>query len=145
MISMVIGCELCYESIDSLKCYDCAFIQNCRNCSNCWFCYDCIGSKDCFGSVNLRSKQHCWFNEQLTKEEYQKRLTDFQSGSYSSLEEMKRKFVEFRKSQIHKSSYNTNVENVIGDRVTNSKNVYMGYDCDTFGRLCVCCWCRAWE
>jgi hypothetical protein len=62
--------EYCYECINITKCSNCAWSQDCSDCVNVYFSSDCRGCTDCFGCVGLRSKSNCWFNEQLTKEEY---------------------------------------------------------------------------
>lgn len=74
---MVEKCELLYESVNCTKCSRSAYLQNCSDCSNSYFLKDCRGCSDCFGCYGLRGKSNFWFNEQLTKEEYQKRLSEF--------------------------------------------------------------------
>lgn len=41
-------------------------------CSNMTYCENCQNSRDCFGSVGLKSKQYCVFNKQYTRDEYEK-------------------------------------------------------------------------
>src|SRR3989344_1450804 len=61
----------------SSNCIDSDFIFDCRNCQN------------CFGCVNLRNKNYCWFNEQLSKEEYQKKRQAVDLGSIRTTKEYK--------------------------------------------------------
>lgn len=68
--------DLCYELIDSHKCYHCRFSQKLDSCADCHFCFDLGGCTNCFGCTGLRHKQNCWFNEQLSPEEYQARLNE---------------------------------------------------------------------
>jgi len=70
--------ELCYESIDCVRSSSCRWSQDCYDCVSVDFCIDCRGCTNCFGCVNLRNKNHYWFNEPLSKDEYEKRLRDFQ-------------------------------------------------------------------
>ena len=70
--SAILECENCYDSRNSFRNYnvvgsvnsmsniDSVFLQECDNCTN------------CFGSANLRNRQYVFFNEQMSKEEYQK-------------------------------------------------------------------------
>lgn len=69
--------ELCYESIDCVRSSSCRWSQDCYDCVAVDFCIDCRGCTNCFGCVNLRNKKHHWFNEPLTKEEYEKRFRGF--------------------------------------------------------------------
>lgn len=69
--------ELCYESIDCVRSSSCRWSQDCYDCVAVDFCIDCRGCTNCFGCVNLRNKKYHWFNEPLTKDEYEKRLRDF--------------------------------------------------------------------
>ena len=66
-----IGVENTTESID------CAFLRNCRNCQN------------CFGSANLKNKKFVFFNEQLTKNEYETRIANYDLGSYAGYKKAK--------------------------------------------------------
>ncbi len=92
------------------SCFDCIFLIDCHSCSNC-FC--CIG---------LRNKSYCVFNQQYTKEEYKKIISEYNLGSYSSLQIIKEKFKEFtlkfpfRYARIFKSLDCT------GDDIQNAKN-----------------------
>ena len=74
---MVEKCELLYESVNCTKCSSSAYLQNCSDCLASYFLKDCRGCTNCFGCYGLRGKSNFWFNEQLTKEEYQKRLSEF--------------------------------------------------------------------
>jgi len=71
----------------SAGCLDSDFVFDCRNCQN------------CFGCVNLRNKNYCWFNEQLTKEEYKKRRASVELGSIKTAKEYKQKFWNFVKEK----------------------------------------------
>ena len=66
--------ELLFECTDCYDCYNCKEARHCFNCHDCDFVYDCIGCNNCFGSVGLRQQKHCFFNEQLSPEEYQAKV-----------------------------------------------------------------------
>jgi len=65
--------ELVYEScrcgIDFYRCLFC--FTSYSVCSDLYYCMLCVSSKDCFGCVGVRNKQHCIFNKQYTKAEYE--------------------------------------------------------------------------
>ena len=71
------NCELSYECVDCDTCYNSNFCQDCMNCRNIKFSYDLRRCNDCFGCCTIRDKQYCIFNEQLTKEEYEKKMKTF--------------------------------------------------------------------
>ncbi len=64
--------ERVYEQVDSVVCYDCAFLNNCNNCTNCYYSADMRNCSDCFGCVGLSKKKYCILNNQLTKDQYEK-------------------------------------------------------------------------
>ncbi len=121
-------CELCYECSDIEGCYNCNFSQNLRNCKDCTMCYDCIGCKDCFGCVNLRQKQYCFFNEQLTKEEYRKRVSEYNLKSPESFKLAQEKFNAVQLQNARRFGWLTNSENCFGDNLISSKNCFMCFD-----------------
>lgn len=70
--------ELCYESVDSYKAFNCEFIEYCDNIRDSAYCYNCSGN-DLFGCVNLKNKSFCIFNRQLTEPEYKEQIKKFKS------------------------------------------------------------------
>jgi hypothetical protein len=114
--------ERCYESINIQQSAGVIWGQNIVSCVDCIFAYNCSGLTNCFGSVNLRNKSNCWFNEQLTHEEYIARLKEVM-GSYSKMEEMKKKFFEFKKSFPHRENNNIKTVGSTGDYLFECKNV----------------------
>jgi len=75
-ISLSAKLELCYESIQCDNSNKLFFSKSCDNCVSSYFLYECKNCIDCFGCSNLRNKQHCLFNEQLSKEEYENRVRE---------------------------------------------------------------------
>ena len=72
-ISFVYDCEQggVYQAIDSIFCFNSAFLVNCSNCSDSYYLVECYHAKNCFGCMGLRNKEYCIFNTQYTKEEYE--------------------------------------------------------------------------
>lgn len=120
-------CELCYECTKVTGAYHCFWCFNCQNISDCFFCEDLIGCKNCFGCIGLRQKEYCLFNEQMTKEVYEKFIQDFKF-SYKGIEFAQNKLAELRLKVPHKHLNNTNVENCLGDYLTNCKNCVHCFD-----------------
>src|SRR3989339_1064007 len=119
--------ELCYECIDSTNCYNCKYLQNCDNCRDCYFLKNCIGCKDCFGSVNLRNKEFYFFNEKLTKEEYQKRLLE-NLNSYTKIQKLKAEFQKFILKFPNKAMEGVQNEDVFGNYLVECKNANYCFD-----------------
>lgn len=122
-------CELCYECINCENCYSLKYSEDCNNSSDSWFLKACIGCQNCFGSVNLRNKQYYFFNEKLSKEEYEKKMASLDL-SRSGLEKLK---AEFRKHVLkypHKSMHGVQNESCSGDYISNSKNCRDCFDLD---------------
>ena len=110
-----------YESVSVHKSADISWGQNLSNCINCQFVLNCSGCQNCFGCVNLLYKSYYFFNEQLDKDEWRRRVFEI-SGSYIKTEEMKRKFLDFSLKFPRRSSNNLKVANCVGDYIFESKN-----------------------
>jgi hypothetical protein len=101
-----------------------------EGCVNSYFLFDCKNCSDCVGCANLRNKQHCIFNEQYSKEEYDKKIKEMNLGSHRTLLDLKKKFDEMRLSAIHRYATLVNTQNVIGDNVFNSRDCDQCFDLD---------------
>ncbi len=120
--------ERCYECTDCFECYGLAFSQECNNCTNSWFLLNCRNCQDCFGCVNLRNKSYCIFNQQYTKEEYQKVISGYNLSSAKFVEEMRSKFNEFKKNFIVPAIVTHHSSNVSGNWIENSKEVLKSFN-----------------
>jgi hypothetical protein len=120
--------QLCYECTDCKKCYHCQYGYNLETCTDCVFCRDCIGCSDCFGCVGQRNKTYCFFNEQLSQEEYKARLAQWNLASYSVREEARKKVYEFQLGFPRRQLDVKGSENVVGDHIHFSQNIHHGYD-----------------
>ena len=95
---------------------------------NSFFLKHCKNLQDCIGCVNLRNKNHCIFNVQYIKEEYEKKKKDLDFGSYKKLCKFENSYNEFtfnfpkRYASIIKSTECT------GDNIMNSKNAKQCFD-----------------
>ncbi|MBI4836422.1 MAG: hypothetical protein HY817_04145 [Candidatus Abawacabacteria bacterium] len=123
-------CELCFACINCSNCYHLFYSHFCQNCSDSYFLLDCIGCKNCFGCANLKQKEYCWFNEQLTKEEFEMRSAKLEMGSFKAVEEMHQKVLEFWRSQPKRAYRGNMSENVTGDNINNCTNSFANFDCN---------------
>lgn len=120
--------ELAYYNFDIEKCYRAFFCVGCKGSNDIYFSKNCIGCQNCFGCSNLRNKSHYIFNEPCSKEEYAKKIAEFDLGSWKSIAELKAKAHEFWMTFPQKyirGFYNTG--NVTGDYIYHSKNTQFGF------------------
>lgn len=120
--------ELCYECLDIDHCYNCRYSQDLKNCSDCFFCYDCIGCKNCFGCSGLRQKEFYFFNEQLPREEYEKRVKVFDFKNREAVLEMQKRLEELKQKTPHRFAHIIQSENCTGEFVIRSKNCFGCFD-----------------
>jgi hypothetical protein len=123
-----LSCELCYECVSCKGCYSLAFAQNCMNCSDGAFLFDCLGCKNCFGCTGLRQKEYCFFNEQLTKEEYAKRVAAVGCSSASTVTHMREKLSALALRLPRRCYSGQQNENITGNVLLNCRNVRECFD-----------------
>jgi len=70
-----------YNVIFSSRIFNCRFVQSSFDCLNSAFLFDCRNCENCFGATNRRNVKYVWFNEHLTKEEWEKRYKEVDFGS----------------------------------------------------------------
>jgi len=113
---------LCYECDDCYNCYNLLWSRDCNSCSDSAFLLDCTGCKNCLFCVNLNQKQYCVFNEQLTKEEYEKEKKKYLDGSSLTVNKNLKEFEKFALKYPRKYAHSVNAENCTGDYIRQSKN-----------------------
>jgi hypothetical protein len=114
--------NICYENSLCDKVYKCFFSEFSNGCVDSAFLFDCRNCNDCFMCTNLRHKSYCFENEQLSKEEYQRRIKEVNLGNRDEVNKLKSKFKEFKKKAINRANHNEKNVNCTGDYNTNSKN-----------------------
>jgi len=119
--------ERCYENVNTVKSNGIVFAKNTFDSMDSIFTLNCRNINNCFGCVNLYNKSHCWFNEQLSTEEYQNKIKEIR-GSYKKMEEMKKRFEEFSKSLPRKENNNLKTANSVGDYLFECKNVSNSFE-----------------
>jgi hypothetical protein len=156
-----IDSSYCFKSELLYDCTDCNSSYNCRssflshNCTDSYFLYDCRSCTDCFGCVGLRHKQYFLFNEQLSKEEYHRRIKEFDLQNPEHITEIKKRVEELRLKHPHRDSIQDKTENCTGNYIFESKNchdcyqVYRSEDCmyisDAEVKDCIDCYHPGWS
>lgn len=121
-------CEFCFDSINITNCSNCAWLQDCADCVNVYLSSDCRGCTDCFGCVGLRNKQYHWFNKNIGKEEYRKRLADSQL-SRTFLKEAAKQFTGLRLSLPVKYFHGVQAQESSGDYIENTQRARLAFNC----------------
>lgn len=130
--------ELCYDCVTCEQCYGCFYCQDCVNSRDLILCYDVQGSSDCIGCVGLRGKQYCVFNEQLSKEAYERFRASIDFCNQTQMAGVRAKFEQLKTDTPHRFSVQVNAEQCSGNYIYHSKNVHDSYDvqrCEDGGYL----------
>ncbi len=122
--------EKCFDCIDCYNCNNLKYSKNCNGCIDSYFLKNCRNCQNCFGCVNLRNKNYCIFNEQYTKEEYLKKISDFDLSNSDSVKDIKKIFDDFsyKFPNLYMESYHSN--NVSGNWINNSNNTKNSFTCN---------------
>ncbi len=121
--------ELCFDSINVKNCFNGKYLLNCKNVHDSSFLYDCRDCHDCLFCFNLRNKQYCFANQQLTKEEFEKKKAEWDFTSIDVYEHAKKYFEKMMtETAWHRAVEIDRCENTTGCYVRDSKdceNCYM--------------------
>lgn len=105
----------CKFAIESANCLDSSFIYDCRNCTSCFLC------------ANLRNKQYCFMNEQMTKETYEAKVRALDLGNRAILQDMHTRFLRLREQGVVRATNNVNAENCVGDDLIDCRDCFESY------------------
>ena len=119
--------ELCYESVNVKESANITWGQNVSGCVDSHFILNGSGLTNCLGCVNLRNKSNCFLNEQLSHDEYQKKVNEIK-GSYEKTEKFKKRFEEFSKTLPRKENNNIQTVNSTGDYLNECRNVQNSFE-----------------
>lgn len=122
--------QVSYELSTSRDCYNCNYSNLLFDCADCYFGFDLRGCKNCFMCWNLRHKEYCIENRQYSKEEYQKKLEEFNLGSYKNVAKYRMQFLDMIKNKAIHHNIIENSENCSGNHIFRSKNCHESFDID---------------
>jgi len=115
-------CELTYESDDCYNSYRLLYSKGCHDCSTSYFLTECRGCTDCIGCVNLANKSNYIFNIPYSKEDYENIKKELNLNTYSGVENLREKYMEFLLSQPRKFAEVLKTINSTGNYMKNTKN-----------------------
>ncbi|MGC9603304.1 MAG: hypothetical protein ABSF47_02440 [Minisyncoccia bacterium] len=112
--------ERCYEGVNINKSNSVIYGQDVFDSMDSMFLLNCVGVQHCFGCVNLRHKSYHFFNEPLSKDEWEKRVGEIR-GSHQKTKEARRRFEVFALTMPRKENNNMKSVNCSGDYIFESK------------------------
>lgn len=121
--------ELLYQCTDCYECYNLHYGKNCIQCKESRFLYDCIGCLQCFGCVGLRNKEYHYFNQPLSKEEYEKKVAEHNLHTFPGVQRTMQQWATYLKEYPRIFAWIKNCENVTGNNVRGSRNCKYCFDC----------------
>ncbi len=113
-----------HESVWCNWCTNWEKLFDCHNCTECMYCFDCRDCSDCFLCSNLRNKSFHFMNEQLSKEKYIEKVSEYLAKPRKVILQ---DFDNLRMKSIHLYLHWISNENCYWDYITNCKdsaNVY---------------------
>ena len=119
LVSESDGCNNC---INCNKSSGLGFCENVVNSFDCNFCFDMRGCSNCFLCTSKRQSQYYYENTKMEKDDYFNTIKNINTGSYSSLMDLKKKYKDIKIKSIHKYAEMQNNVNCTGDMITNSKD-----------------------
>lgn len=120
--------ERLYEIIDSRTSYECQYGIFLRDCSSCYYCYDCRGCNNCFMSSNLRNKSYVFRNQQYTREEYLKKMKEYDLSSFIIREGLQQEFEDLIKNATHRYVVGERNINSVGSLLFDCRNVLQSFE-----------------
>ncbi|KKU75250.1 MAG: hypothetical protein UY01_C0018G0006 [Candidatus Nomurabacteria bacterium GW2011_GWB1_47_6] len=121
--------ERLYECIDSRVSYECQNSILLKDCSSCLYCYDCRGCNNCFMSTNLRNKSYVFKNKQYSREEYLKKVKEYELSSFVVREGLLKEFEDMIKNDaIHRFVISERNVNSVGSLIFDCRNVIQSFD-----------------
>jgi len=118
-------CEGCYKGREITNCYNCSFVEHSNDCRDSKFLFDCKNCSDCFMSSNLRNKKYYFGGEQLSKEEYAKKVNAINLGNYDMEQKYQAMFEDLKQKAIRKPAWSERSVNCLGQFVVSSKDCYL--------------------
>ena len=137
-ITMAESTQLAYESVNCNKCYQIYYSVDCESSHDIWFSKNLVGCSNCFGCINLRGQKYCVFNEKYSREDYLKKLEEFDLGSYSAVQKIKDDAKKFWLKFPNKYMHGIQNLDSTGDYIYNSKYVKKSFVV-TGGEYCKHC------
>ena len=110
--------ELCYECVDTRRSFKCLYGERLQECVDVLFSFDMRNCQNCIFCTNGRNLSYCIENQQVTKEEFEKKKAEILKD-YARVEEAKKKYEKVKGRAIVKYAQAVKCNNVTGDYMYN--------------------------
>lgn len=120
--------ERCYECVDCNECNNVLFSHNAQNCSDSAWLDDCVACRNCVCCAGLRHREFCWGNEQLSKEEFQRRYQALFPMTPDTIRTMRQQTEELSLSRFKQHAVGVGNEESSGDYLFHSKHAEACFD-----------------
>jgi hypothetical protein len=126
----ILNSELCYENLNCERCYKTIYSRECFDCLGAILSRDCRSCQCILGCAGLRNKNYCLFNEQVSKEEYEKFLKKHPLSSAKTLELLRDDAEKVWLSMPHRYAMIFKSVNSTGNFVSESKNTINSWNAE---------------
>jgi hypothetical protein len=123
--SNLVFSELCFDCVGCVRCYNLQSSSGCIDCRDSYFLRNCRSCRHCFGCVNLRWQEHCIFNQQCSREEYERMIASLDAQSVRRTHVLRADALEAAHPRPHMVGAQT--ENCTGNHIYNSRNIEESY------------------
>lgn len=121
-------CENCSHLLDSSNCNNVHDGWGCNWSHDCYHVEDLENAHHCFMSHTVYNKSYIFQNTECTKEEYEKRMTEFQKLPQKTQDRLIQEWkTEYRKTKIYPYHLSVKFENSTGHGLLNVKNATACY------------------
>ena len=123
--------ENLYECIDIHNAFNCQYCMQVSDSFDCFYSFDLKNCSNCFLSYNLRGQSYYFMNEKCTKEEYLKKVKEYDLTSYAVRQELYKKWlgIIFEKALQRGMLIDSSVD-CTGSMIANSKNAHYCFDAE---------------
>lgn len=121
--------QWCSNSIDIVDCYDVHYSSECMGCAESYFLYNCSSCRHCFGCFGLNRAEYCFMNEQCTKAEYERRVSEVFPLTRESVADYRGALLQAKSGAcLHPPMFGMKNEDVCGNHIYESKAIENGFD-----------------
>lgn len=115
--------ENLYESINVYNSYNCQYCFLIQDSFDCYYSVDLKNCSNCFLSYNLRGQSYIFMNQKYSKDQYLKKVEEFNLKSYKDREVLYKAWLDiFYNKALHKNVIVESSVNSTGNFIFNSKN-----------------------
>ncbi|MEK7105374.1 MAG: hypothetical protein AAB865_01690 [Patescibacteria group bacterium] len=112
----------------SIRIFNSTVVMESQDCMNCQFIFDCRNCENCFMATNKRNKRFVFCNEQLTEDEYRRRMSEIDLTCRSTFLKWRDElYRRVREEAVWPENFNDQAENSSGEyltRVTNCRDCF---------------------